>query len=335
MKYKAENRPFNVILITICSFVGVGFITGAEIWFYFARFEANAIFGLLCFGILSFFLILFSFYSKNNENISPKFAIIKEKQAQISELLIASAMISGLMETSKTLFGGWWLAIFLCAVIVISIILWLGLKSFILYNYILTIFVIFVIISLFKFNNNNLYKFDLKFDFKKIILACLFSSIYIFMNISEIRPILQKLDLNTKAKTKKSISLIISSILIFLIFALSIVLISNKNITLSSMPFLIFFNNNGGFVKWVYLTGLILAMISTAETCMFGVKDKLKISKNDKNYSNVLVILSALIIGQIPFLFFIKIVYPIIAISNFILFILEIFERRKILTKLK
>lgn len=335
MKYKAENSPFNVILITICSFIGVGFITGAEIWFYFARFEAGAIFGLFCFGILSFFLIMFSFYSKNNENTAPKLKKIKEKQAQFSELLIASAMISGLMETSRILFGEWWLVIFLCAVLIISIILWMGLKSFILYNYILAIFVTFVIVSLFKFNNNNLLKFDLKFDLKIIISACLFSSIYIFMNISEIRPILQKLDLSVKMKTKKIISLTITSILIFLIVILSIILMLNKDITLKSMPFLVFFNNNVGFSKWVYSTGLILAMISTAETCMFGVKDKLKISKNNKNYSNVLVILSALILGQIPFLVFIKIVYPIIAISNFILFIFEIFERRKILTKLK
>ena len=56
---------------------------------------------------------MFSFHSKNNENITPKLKKIKEKQAQFSELLIASAMISGLMETSRILFGEWWLVIFL------------------------------------------------------------------------------------------------------------------------------------------------------------------------------------------------------------------------------
>ena len=47
MKYEAKNSPFNVILIAVCSFVGVGFITGAEIWFYFARFGKNMIFSAI------------------------------------------------------------------------------------------------------------------------------------------------------------------------------------------------------------------------------------------------------------------------------------------------
>jgi uncharacterized membrane protein YkvI len=42
---KAKNGWFNTCLIAICSFVGVGFISGAEIWFYFARFGISSVVG--------------------------------------------------------------------------------------------------------------------------------------------------------------------------------------------------------------------------------------------------------------------------------------------------
>ena len=58
MKNKPQNNHFNLVLTAVCSFVGVGFISGAEIWFYFARFGKGIFFGIIMFAILCFTLVV-------------------------------------------------------------------------------------------------------------------------------------------------------------------------------------------------------------------------------------------------------------------------------------
>ena len=328
MENKVKNSPLNIILVAVCSFVGVGFVTGAEIWFYFARFEINMIFGLFVFAVLSFLLIYFSLGGKS-EIKSERYCKFKAFFAGLSELLIASAMIAGLMETSELLFGKLWLIVFLCAVFCVILILFLGFKSFVFYNYFVAIFIIFVIICLFSFNNNFPLKIEQNFNEKSAILSCIFGAIYIFMNIAEIRPILEENKQNGSKINRIFFSAALSLILIFLIVIMSCFAIANKNLSKFSMPFLVLFAGHGGVIRWVFLIGLVLSMISTAEACLIGVKNKINFAKNDENFSKIIVILSSLILGQIPFQFFIKIVYPFIAILNFLMFIFEIILLKK------
>ena len=95
------------------------------------------------------------------------------------------------------------------------------------------------------------------------------------------------------------------------------------------MPFLFMFKNHGNFVCYIFLIGLISTMISTAETCLIGVKNKIKVQNKNERFVKIIVILLSLILGQIKFGFFIKIVYPIIAIMNLYVFFYEIFVRKK------
>lgn len=101
MKYKlgVKNGIFDAILVVICLFVGVGFISGAEIWFYIARFDMNEIFGLIVFGVLMFVISCFALSKKRKvESNNDKF---KRKILLISELAVALDMISGLVKASK------------------------------------------------------------------------------------------------------------------------------------------------------------------------------------------------------------------------------------------
>ena len=92
------------------------------------------------------------------------------------------------------------------------------------------------------------------------------------------------------------------------------------------------FKRGGGVIKFVFLVGVLMTMISTAQGCLIGAKDKLNYLKNDNNFASIIVILSSLIFGQIPFWFFIKIIYPILAVLNFNLFVSQIISSKKLKT---
>lgn len=328
---KAKNGFFNTILIAICSFVGVGFITGAEIWFYFARFGLGSVVGLALFGLLIYYILSLSICKERAEN--SKIDKIKTKIMIVGELAVASAMVSGLFETSRQIFEKWWLLVFLLAIFVMSLLFILEKKSYVVYNYILAIFIIFVIVRLFLINNKLNLNFEVNFmqnfGLKNVVLASVFSCIYVFSNVAELRPVLEENSKNYSQKQKKMMCLILALVLIFLAFTLIIQFFKNENLSTFSMPFLELFKVTGGLGLWVFLAGLVMTMISTADACLIGVKNKIKFSKNDEKFIKIIVILLSLIFGQIPFKFFVKIIYPFVAILNFFIFIFEIFENRK------
>ena len=335
MKYenKAKNGYFNTILTAICSFVGVGFITGAEIWFYFARFGKTAIFGTIIFGIMTYVLLSLSISDKKTNN--PKVLKLKTRILIVGEMAVASAMVSGLFETTRIIFNKCWLIVFLISIFVLITLFVFEKKSYLFYNYILMIVIIFVIVLLFLYNNNIndeiLIKNQQNFSIKNLLFSTVFACVYIFSNISELRPVLEDNTKNYSKKQKKILCILLSLCLIILAFMLEIQFFRNIGLSKFSMPFLIVFKRKGGLGLWVFLAGLVMTMISTACACLIGVKNKINFNKNDENFIKIIVIIISLICGQIPFKIFIKIIYPIVAIFNFLVFLIEIFEHKKFL----
>lgn len=325
-----KNSLFNSILLSVCVFVGAGFITGAEIWFYFAKFNFNMVFGLIIFGFLCFNLVIFAQKSQT-ENIKLKKS--RYFVSLVSELLIASAMISGIFYTVRILFRSLWVLVDVLAISCLIFVFVKGIKFQKIYNYFIAIFIIFVIVSLFLFNNktgdNSTYFIEGDLSFKNAFLSCVFAIIYIFMNIATMRPIIEKFDHNNKRKNKIIFACILSLTLIFLIFTLSLFLWKNPKIANTSMPFLLLFYNYSDMVKFIFLIGLLMCMISTAAVCFYGVCDKLNYVNYDDNFNKTIVILSSLIIGQLSFKFFVNIIYPVVGIFNFLLFAIEIFYSKK------
>lgn len=321
IKNKAKNDFFNTVLLSICSFVGAGFISGSEIWFYFARFGWALPIGLLVFGILCFLLCYFCQTSKTA--FSPRVYKFKQTVAFISEILIAAAMISGMREVSKTLFPNFWLLAFLVSLVFISLLLLRGKTSFVCFNIFVGFFIIFVVVSLFLFDNKTQTNFAAKISLNNITQAIVFAVVYIFMNIAEIKSILSENAENRTKKQKIVLSLILSSTLIFLIFTLSLALNKFADFKKKSMPFLLVFKAQGNVLLIIFLCGLLACMVSTAEACLIAAKNKLKFQKTSNNFACMLVILISLNLAIFPFEFFVKIVYPILAILNFIVFILE------------
>lgn len=321
-----KNGLFNSILLSICVFVGAGFITGAEIWFYFAKFNYNMVFGLIIFGLLCFVLVIFAQKSQT-ENIKLKKA--RFFVSLISEVLIASAMISGIFYTARILFRSLWVLVDVLAISCLIFVFVRGIKFQKIYNYFIAIFIIFVIIVLFLFNNktddNFTHFIDSGLSFKNAFLSCVFAIIYIFMNIATMRPIIEKFNHNNKRKNKIAFAGLLSLMLIFLIFTLSLFLWKNPKIANTSMPFLLLFYNYGNLIEFIFLLGLLMCMVSTAAVCFYGVCDKLNYVNNDDNFNKMIVILSSLIIAQLRFKIFVNILYPVVGIFNFLLFAIEIF----------
>lgn len=249
-------------------------------------------------------------------------------------MIVASAMVSGLLETTREIFEKWWLIVFTLAIGTIIMLFFSEKKSFLIYNYFVAIFIVFVIVSLFIFNNYSSVNFSLNFDKnfseKTLFLSGVFACFYVFSNIAELRPILENDTKNLTKKGKLKLSLILSLMLIFLVIALEIAIVSRKEIAKFSMPFLMVFKGEGKLVLFVFLIGLVMTMISTAEACLMGVKDKINFNKNNEKFVKIIVIITSLIIGQIPFQVFIKKIYPVVAILNFLVFLIEIFEMKKL-----
>lgn len=326
MKNEVKNSLFNSILLSVCVFVGVGFITGAEIWFYFAKFKLNIIFGLIVFAVLCFLLVSFA-QKKNSE--SEKLEKWRYFVSLFSELCIAAAMISGIFETSRLLFKSIWWLVDIVSIACLIYVFVRGIKTQKIYNYFVAIFIVFVIVALFLFNNENL-KFYISFQgnnlsLKEATISVIFATIYIFMNIGAMRPMIEKFNHQNKKRNKIIFSTMLTLILIFLIVTLSLFLWINPNISQTSMPFLLLFDNYGVVVKFIFLLGLMMCLISTCVGCQEGVFTKLNAVSLDKNFNKTIVIISSLIVGQIPFWIFIKIIYPLVGIFNLVLFGIEIF----------
>ena len=306
---------------SLCAFIGVGFISGAEIWFYFARFGWGMFFGLVIFSILMFLMIMQAISAPKSTNklaIKTEFIILL-----VSEILISAAMISGLQETAKTLFGNFWFLIFLISVFVIFLILCLGFNSFSFYNYFVTGFIVLIFVCLFLFSAPSFDFGSIKTNVFSPFNALFFAVFYVFMNIAEVRPILTQFDKN-RHKIKKFLFVFLFVFVIdFLLFLSSGFLIKNQNLVNFSMPFLILFHNFGGLCETLFLAGLVMALVSTEISCLFGAAGKLDHYFHDTKFSKACAMLLALIFGTIKFSFFVRVVYPLVAVLNIILFFVQ------------
>ena len=323
---QVKNGPLKLFIASICSFIGAGFITGAEIWHYFARFENDMILGVISFSILFYFLILFCFKSSKNENTKTK--KIKTAVSIFSEIVISAAMISGIKQMTKNQFYSDWLALFLIVVLVIFLLLFLNIKYFLFYNYFVVGFVIAFTLSLFAILD---VKFDLnlqELSFDNSCKSLIYACFYAFMNIAGVRPIIERIEFkNNSQANKKRFSFLLVFALILLILILSIFLISNKYLTLNSMPFLLLFNNKNIALKIIFIIGLLMALVSTAISCLGGAASKVDLIFDDEKFSKSFIFIFVLLLSFLSFDFFIQIFYPIIAVLNAILFFVEICKK--------
>lgn len=158
-----KNKKLDVVecmLTMIGSIVGVGFLTGAEVQDFFAKFGINSIFGLVVVGLLFYAMVLKMFteklqnekcikMQKTNENIAKNAFLnknnIKNFLVFFNLLMISGAMISGLKHTLFNLLKYNYHIVFLCCVIFIFVLLIFGFQGLSKFNYFVIGFAIFVL----------------------------------------------------------------------------------------------------------------------------------------------------------------------------------------------
>lgn len=326
--FKGKKASFGLVLLLIGSMIGAGFITGAEIWHFFARFGGGVFVGLFTFGVLLYYLIVNELKVCDDECVCLKSGgIWLKKQVNFaSELLIASAMISGLRDVVFGLQFNGRIFIFSLAIIVIFIILLFGIKSFSFYNYFVIGFIVYLLIILMKNFDEKSINIDNYFNITNSAKSCIYAVLYVFMNISALKPILRSRRRDLDKEEKKFVAISFSISMIFVVFILSVFLINSKNLVEEVMPLKLYFCTLGKGYEIIFIIGVVVSMISTCVSCSFGVKEKFLSRCGGGVFASICSLILILILGFIPFEIFVSKFYPLIGFSNFLIFIFDILK---------
>lgn len=342
-----------LFLLVFCSIAGVGFVSGAEIQSFLAKQGNYAYFGLGLFFILVTILIykimLEVSFSNNNissrlsENLNKqskfrsKFNIFKSKFKEIAVFLnifcVCSAMIAGLREYSKNIYNNNYFIFFIVVLLVIFLLLLFGVKWFSKLEFLMMIFVVFLL-SYFIFHNRfelfyvtsgsinfskltaSLKKFSLikrnnllcnsllgvveqgVMSNANLILKSLgLSVLYVFMNMFHIKPVIKAS--NIKFKNKKEcfvFSFVFTGALTTILVIFTAFLISNSWLSLSPMPVLTFFQSQGTFFAKFFNFGLVFCLVISLVSCLLGLKSEfVEILKPKNSFQNFLVLVLSLV----------------------------------------
>lgn len=332
-----------IVMMMLCAIVGMGFISGAEIYQFFARFEIFSIFSIIIFFILMY-LLSYKIIWKNrdiqndvkmnnlNKNPSKNTFLnkvkIKSFLTNLNLLLVSSAMFAGLFSLTKNLFihNCYLVGFFVC--VIVFLILYFGVSILQKFDIIVICFVGFIF---FHFLFDLIFNFS-EIDFNQQSFGCLnmvkncfgsvvFACLYVFMNIVQIQPIAHEFDGKLNSKHKWLAPLIFSisiTILLSVFVCFMLEIYSLKN---CEMPFFDYFKTQGGVMYFVYILGLILALLSSLLSCLIGVKRCVGKRIKSNFFTTGSSILLSMTISLIGFSNFVSIVYPIIGLINFIIFI--------------
>lgn len=327
---------FSMFLLLLCSYVGVGFVSGAEIYEFFLRFG-----DAFCLGVVVFFALVWaviykmlrmsqkddkSMFVKKSENskvnafFSPFFKQkISEFVFTINVFLISGAMFSGLLNFSKTIFTENYRLAYAIGLVVVFLILIFGVALLKKFDLIVLVFVLAL---------SGFYIFQIKksafipegMTLKSGGVAIFFSTLYVFMNLLTMKPLIDASGVKLASKREcKVFSGVFSLFLTVLLIVFALMLKSYKNIAEFPMPFLKFFDERGGVLKIIFCAGLVTAIISTLVSSLICCKAKLgKLFKINNILLSGIAFAVCLIFGLFPFKFYVSVMYPLLGAINFL-----------------
>lgn len=331
---------FKIIVLMLCSVVGVGFVSGAEIYQFFVRFGKFSNLGVLVFFILIFCLAN-KILNENQEaenivkmNNSSKLSLkntfltklkLKSKLKFFNILMMSSAMFAGLFNIINKLFFNNYFIFCILAIVIIFVILFFGISGLQKFDYLVLCLIAFI--ALYFCFNDCVYSggfvetYYYKNNLKDLISSVIFSGVYVFMNIVQIQPILMENKIEISTKSRRLISLIFACVLTILLFVFVKFFHNNLYLKHSEMPFLKYFKEVGGFLYIFFIMGLFMALFSSLITSLIGVKNVLIQKIKSNLFSTILTIVLSCFFSLIGFSNFVLIVYPMIGIINFIIYV--------------
>lgn len=339
----ALKNAFNIcelICMMIGAIVGVGFITGAEIYESFLKNNNSIIVSILILFLLLFVLsykILSDKYKlqklpkmQNLSNIIQNNTIYRKNQIKkfltfVCVVLISSAMFAGIKNLIILLFYNNKIIAFVLVSAVVFLILLKGVKGVAGFNVFAIVLLLFVIMVLSKnmtFNINEMLNVNRgSFGFKNITFSVLSVVLFVFMNIVEIKPIIDDYEIWISKKILWLIPFLFSAVIVFVVMMIALFLTQNNGLVVHSMPLMVYFKEKGHVLKSFYVVGLFVAIITTLLSCLIGVK-RWFLDKNMSNFAaSFIAVMICMVLSVFDFSFFVSYIYPIIGILNFIIFI--------------
>ncbi len=336
MKNKGVFLIFKIVLLMLCSVVGVGFISGAEIYSFFVKFGKLFYFQIVILFLLLFCLV-YKIFSQNlksknilkmnkiNKNIAKNTFLTKSKIKSIlvflNLVLMSAAMFSGLFLTIKNLLNNNYYFVWIFLILLIFFVLCFGFGGLVKIDIIVGLILLFLSFWFIKnLNNVEMISFE-NYSMKFAVEAIFFVITYIFMNIVQIEPIAGEFGLNLNKKIILIVSFLFSFLFLIILFIFGKFLNGNQQFIGFEMPFFEYFKYVGGVKLIVFVLGLFLAILSSLITALVGVKQRLISAFKSNVLSSGIAIFVSLILSLIGFLNFVKVVYPIVGVINFIIFV--------------
>lgn len=332
----------NVFLLSLGAMIGVGFLSGAEIWSFFARFGSYFFISIFVLFWLLYFVInsIFKMTDKNENNIKlQNFNKIKQKSTFLIKyklknflilfniFVIASAMVSGLKNIIFEVFETNEFWIFIGLILLIFILLNKGFSALSRFNFLMILSIMVIIIYLiiiggFDFDNSLTKLLSTNnHSLGELFGSIIYAGIYVFFNTSQVVPIIENLDEKLTKKERRLYQAIFSGCFSLIVCFLVLFLTQNSHLVSSSMPLLEFFKCKSGVIKYFFIGVLIMALLSTLLVCLNGMKKQFEKGLNFNILSSFLAVISALIFGFLPFNFFINFAYPLVGVISFVCFI--------------
>lgn len=338
--FKDLFKNIELMCLLVGSIVGVGFITGAEVYESFARFGANSFAGILflfiLFFVLSFKMLkekmiyqkeqnLLNFETNSLKNTNYVKIYIKKIILFFNVLMISSAMFSGLQVLINQLFFNNQILIYLICVVFVFFILSKGVNGLSKFNLFVVVFLMIVVFVLCLNLSSNMILTQRNFtddiNLKSAGLSILFSTLFVFMNIVEIQPIIDEFNLKLTNKKVIILSFVFALIISLLLGLFCLFLMCNENLIKEPMPLFAFFNTKGVVLKSIYIAGLLFGLLSTLLSCLLGVKKEIFSFFNKNLFSSFIAIMLALVLSFIDFKIFVSCIYPIIGFLSLIMYV--------------
>lgn len=355
--FGAAKKWMEALALLICSIVGVGFVSGAEIYEFFVRFGEFKFVGIAFVFIFTFLLIYkilrnlqkakncksIQILSKNDiKTIEINKKTVRSLLIFLCTCLVCGAMVSGLRVLSFGLFNKEGIILVVVVLLLAGLLLFLGLSSISKFDYLVLVFlfILSIYFTFSKFSNQlewSAYGSNLSTasGLKLFFFSGFFGALYVFMNIIQAEPILHECNISLSKKKSAAFSALFATLVCCILFIF--VNFASKNLFLAdfSMPFLTHFAMRGGAMLVVFSIGLFLALVSGLLSALFAVKHFLvsrikspyTLNKSGKSRLKVkynllftaLAILLSVGFGFINFDVYISIIYPIIGGVNFVI----------------
>ena len=275
----------NFVCVYVCTIIGASFITGNEIYMFFALYGGWAYFLMgICFVLFvcTSITIFCKCKKANITNILDAFSsgvVAKVMQAftYITYFMFASVMLAGLRELFGILFT------LICAIICVYLIK-KGISSIVKINAILFPFVIIYLIVLSVMPNNG----QTCLNVQSLSFSAVFN-IFTYVSLNVILILGSMLKLTSKMSKRQIIaSTVLSGFVFALLIVFQIIILQGSEIQDFNMP-LLYIASKNNFVYAFALMVAFCAMISSYLSSIYSMYVKINKSKCSNFYLTILI----------------------------------------------